>query len=327
MKFNLNQLMSNESKGLAEKEVFKVELIPIEKLHASDMNKYTVEDVTDLKGSIELMGLQQNLLVRAADDGYEVISGHRRLKAMQEINKEGNEQFKKIPCKIIRTTDDIQAELQLLLANSTTRELTGYERTYQAERLQVLLKDLKNSGFKFTGRTRQIVADMMGVSSSQVARMDSINKRLTPELKEEFKEGNINITTAYDLSRLPEEQQHEVLQEKEEGQPLTPAVAKEKREEVKEVKEEAVEVEIDQEELLFRKRLKSLFNSFGNVLEALNGVSDLGKRAKCSNEIVQLIAQMETSIPKSEEILKEEFERNQVTIFDDELKADKEELN
>lgn len=263
------------------------------------------------------MGLQQNLLVRSAGSGYEVISGHRRLKAMQGLHAEGNEQFNKIPCKIIRTTDDIQAELQLLLANSTTRELTGYERTYQAERLQVLLKDLKSSGYKFTGRTRQIVADMMGVSSSQVARMDSINKKLTPELKEEFKEGNINITTAYDLSRLPEEKQHEVLQEKEEGQPLSTAIAKEKREEVTELKKEVVAVESGQEELIFKRRLKALFNSFGNVLEALNSVPDLRDRARCSKEIIELIVRMETSMPQPEEILQEEFEKNQVTIYDE----------
>lgn len=313
-KFNLNQLLNMQSKE-PENMVFKVELIAIEKLHPSEMNEYIVQDVTDLKGSIELMGLQQNLLVRAAGSGYEVISGHRRLKAMQALHAEGNEQFKKIPCKIIRTTDDIQAELQLLLANSTTRELTGYERTYQAERLQILLKDLKSSGYKFTGRTRQIVADMMGVSSSQVARMDSINKKLTPELKEEFKEGNINITTAYELSRLPEEQQREVLQEKEEGQPLTPVVIKEKREEVEEVKSEVVAVESGQEELIFRKRLKSLFNSFGNVLESLNSVPDLKERARCSKEIIELIVQMETSVPQPDEILQEEFEKNQVTIY------------
>lgn len=242
MKFNLSQLMNDQSKGADEKErmVFKVEFIPLEKLYPSEMNKYNVQDITELKASIELMGLQQNLLVRAKGDGYEVISGHRRLKAMTELYNEGNEQFKQIPCKTIRTTDDIQAELQLLLANSTARELTDYEKTYQAARLQELLEDIKNSGYKFTGRKREIVAQLMGVSSSQIARMDSINKKLSPELKEEFSEGSINITTAYELSRLPEEKQREVAEERKEGKEITPSIAKEKRTKLKTPKEKRV---------------------------------------------------------------------------------------
>lgn len=324
MKFNMSQLMNDQSKEVGDKErmVFKIEYIPIEKLNPSKMNKYTVQDVVELKASIELMGLQQNLLVRAKGGEYEVISGHRRLKAMGELYSEGNEQFSKVPCKIMRTTDDIQAELQLLLANSTTRELTDYEKTYQAERLQELLQDLKSSGYKFTGRTREIVAQLMGVSSAQVGRMDSINKKLSPELKEEFSDGNINITTAYELSRLPEEQQQEVLDEQPVGQPLTPTIAKEKREEMieKSLEHQYFEspaVSVDEEEVLFRKHLKSMVRSFGVGLEALNGISDTVTRAKCSEEIFKLIEKMESALPKKKEIIDEEFERNQVTIYDE----------
>ena len=229
-KFNLTDLMNTQSKEAGkERVVFKIELLPIEKLQPSEMNQYSVQDVTELKASIELTGLQQNLLVRPSRSGYEVLSGHRRLKAMKALYAEGHEQFAQVPCKVERTMDDVQAELQLLLANSTTRELTDYEKTYQAQRLQELLQDIKDSGHKITGRKREIVAQLMGVSSSQVARMDSINKKLTPELKEEFSEGDINITTAYELSRLPEDVQQEVVEEKKTGKEITPAVVKEKR--------------------------------------------------------------------------------------------------
>lgn len=150
MKFNLSQLMNEKSKEAVEKDglAFKVESIPIEKLSPSEMNKYNVENVAELKASIELMGLQQNLVVREHENGFEVISGHRRLKAMSELYAEGNEQFKRIPCKIMKSLDDIQAELQLILANSTTRELTDAEKTYQAARLQELLNDLQKVDYQ-----------------------------------------------------------------------------------------------------------------------------------------------------------------------------------
>ncbi|MEG0476013.1 MAG: DUF3850 domain-containing protein, partial [Carnobacterium sp.] len=198
-----------------------------------------------------------------------------------------NEKFKKIPCKIIKSTDDIQAELQLLLANSTARELTDYEKTYQAGRLQELLQDLKKSGYQFTGRKREIVAQLMNVSSAQVQRMDSINKKLIPELKEEFKDGNMNITAAYEMSRLPEEQQEETLEESAaENKPITPSVAKEKREQVieSEQKEKPITHEISLQDNFFEaieKGIKTFVHCFNaweyreNDKLKINEVNDL----------------------------------------------------
>ncbi|WP_025114142.1 ParB/RepB/Spo0J family partition protein [Lysinibacillus fusiformis] len=227
-KFNLSQLMNPESKK--QSVAFKIEHIPLDRIQPSPNNNYSVEDVAELKASIEMYGLQQNLFVRIKDDGtYELISGHRRLKAMKELRYEGNSDFEKAPCKIIKSTDDIQAELQLILANSTTRILTDAEKTLQAARLHELLQKLQESGYQLTGRKREIVAQLMGVSSAQVQRMDSINKKLTPELKEEFSKEKINITTAYEMSRLSEEQQQEAVREFKEGKALSPAIAKEKR--------------------------------------------------------------------------------------------------
>lgn len=245
-KFNLSQLMNTESKK--QIVAFKIEHIPLDNILPSPKNNYSVDDVSELKSSIELLGLQQNLVVRIKDDGaYELISGHRRLKAMQELRNEGNKDFEKAPCKIVKSTDDIQVELQLILANSTTRVLTDAEKTKQAARLHELLQELQNSGNQLKGRKREIVAQLMGVSSSQVQRMDSINKKLAPELKEAFSEGEINITAAYEMSRLPEETQKEVVQEYREGKPLTPSVAKEKRQEIieSEQKEKSMTHELD----------------------------------------------------------------------------------
>ncbi|WP_249645739.1 MULTISPECIES: DUF3850 domain-containing protein [unclassified Lysinibacillus] len=266
-KFNLSQLMSKESQK--QSVAFKVDHIPLEKLFPSEMNKYVVKDVTELKASIELQGLQQNLVVREVEGGYEVISGHRRLKAMQELYEEGNEEFKRIPCKIQKSVDDIQAELQLIMANSTARELTDYEKTYQAARLKELLSELKKSGVQFSGRKRDIIAQLMNVSPTQIARMDSINNKLIPELKEEFSNEKINFTTAYETSRLPEEQQQEAVKEFKEGKPLTPAIAKEMQQEVvgSEQKEKPMTHELDSYSQQFeaiKAGLKTYMYGFNN---------------------------------------------------------------
>lgn len=248
MKFNLMDLMNDKSKSkesTADRaEKFEITHIDVEKLVPSEKNEYNVQDTESLKASIDLMGLQQNLLVRPIDNGrYEVISGHRRLKAISELAEAGDERFKQAPCKVIQTEDDIQAELQLLLANSTTRELTDYEKTYQAQRIYDLLHDLQASGYKIEGRKREAVAQLMGVSPSQVARMESINRKLEPELKEAFAKEEINITTAYEMSRLPKEEQQEMF-ESERLPEVTPAEVQQRRKELEEPSEQVTVHEI-----------------------------------------------------------------------------------
>jgi len=206
---------------------FKIDFIPLDNLIPSAMNKYSVADVAELKASIELIGLMQNLTVRRIEDMnlYEIISGHRRFKALQELHAGDYT----VPCNVVKTADDVEAELRLILANSTSRDLTDYERTYQAGRLKELLAEYEKNGLKITGRKREIVAELLNVSPAQVGRMESINKNLTPGLKQEYEQGNINITTAYELSKLDEAGQEAALADSQIGKSLTPDDAKKRR--------------------------------------------------------------------------------------------------
>lgn len=208
-KFNMNDLMNDKSKGNVM--AYKIDYIVIDKIRPSKMNNYSVKDISDLKASIELVGLQQNLLVSPMEDGFfDITSGHRRFKALSELVAEGKSEYEKVPCLVRKSADDILEELSLIFANSTTRVLTDYEKTFQAARLKELLESLKKSGYKFTGRTREAVAELMKVSPAQVGRMESINNHLSPELKEDFKNEKINISTAYELSKLGKGEQVKV---------------------------------------------------------------------------------------------------------------------
>ncbi|MCL2189819.1 MAG: Lar family restriction alleviation protein [Defluviitaleaceae bacterium] len=226
-RFSLDSLMNDHSKG--KKHTFTIKHYDIDLLEPSPTNFYTVDDVKDLMDSIELYGLQQNLLTQpqANSNKIKIISGERRYTALKQLVAMGKEEYKQVPCKDIVTTDDIQAEMQLILANSTSRRLTDYELTHQAARLKDLLTSLKKGGYKFTGRKRDIIADMLKVSASQINRYESINKNLSQELKEEFKNEGINVTTAYELSKISPEKQTEALNDHKSGAHLTPETAKE----------------------------------------------------------------------------------------------------
>lgn len=207
-KFNLNDILNSQSKSEPKRKGFIIQEIPIDNIIPSDKNQYGIREIEELASSIELTGLSHNLVVRDNENGtYELISGERRFNALKMLG------WTTAPCKVEKHHNDVLAELQLILSNSTSRELTDYEKTYQAGRLKELLLELKKSGHEIPGKLRDRVAEIMNVSPTQIAIMESINKNLTPEFKEEFKDGNIGISTAYELSTLSPEKQEETHQE------------------------------------------------------------------------------------------------------------------
>lgn len=220
-KFSMADLLNSKSKEVSSnKNLFKIKNININKIVPDEKNFYAVDDVTELKESVLMFGLQQNLVVREipGTDTVKIISGHRRLKVLTILAEEGYEEFQEAPCKVETDIDEIRAELQLIFANATSRELSDYEKTHQAMRMKELLTSLKNSGVKLTGRMRELVADTLKVSPSQVGRMESIDNNLSQEFKEEFKNSKVNFSTAYELSGLEEKQQEEAYKEfKEKG--------------------------------------------------------------------------------------------------------------
>ena len=214
-KFNLFDMLNDASKADINKNSFNIEFIDIEKIIPSQNNFYSIADVEELKDSIRLDGLQQNLLIRkkAASDFYELISGERRYTAIKLLIQEGREDLRLIPCKVEYNIDDIRAELQLIFANSTNRIISDYEKMQQATKLKNLLQELKKSGVELSGRLRDIVADSLNISPTQVARLESINNNLAPEFQEELKNKNINVSTASELATLPEDEQKEAYEE------------------------------------------------------------------------------------------------------------------
>lgn len=218
-KFSMADLLNAQSKAelpkapAAQKEDAGIQNIPIDLITPSPKNRFGIRDIEELAATIETVGLMHNLVVTQGPNGtYELISGERRLEALKLLVSQGKTKFSKAPCKIESSENPVITELQLLFANAATRELTDYEKTYQAQRIKDLLLELKKSGYKFQGRMREIVADMLNISPGQMGRMEIISKNLSSEFTEEFKTGKINATAAYELSRLPQEQQAEEME-------------------------------------------------------------------------------------------------------------------
>lgn len=239
-KFNINQLLGGASAQGDEsaeqqpsRSTLKVTAININKLIPSSNNFYSVDNISELKNSIERLGVLQNLTVKPLDGGnYEIIAGHRRYKACAELFNEGKPEFEYIPCVIIQAGQgEINERVLMIESNSTTRELTEWEKMKQAAELTKYYTALKQRD-NLPGRVRDLVAEALNMSATQVGRMSAINNNLAPELKSEFQEGRLGMSAAYELSSLPEDAQKEALADLQEKGGLSINDARAKRPEV-----------------------------------------------------------------------------------------------
>ncbi|MBS6503653.1 MAG: ParB N-terminal domain-containing protein [Clostridium sp.] len=217
-KFSLSEGMLNgisknieKANTLEAKNNFKVEYIAINDIKRNEKNFYEIVNVDELAEDIKMNGLNHNLVVRKLENGtYELISGERRYTALNKLVQEGNNLFALVPCKVIEA-NDIDAEIILIQANAQTRELTDLEKLEQVKRLTELYKTKKANGESISGKIRNIIANDLNLSATQVSRYESINNNLIPELKEVLESGNLTIANASEFSALSEDNQKVIL--------------------------------------------------------------------------------------------------------------------
>ena len=196
----------------------QLQYLDIDMLDANEANFYELSNLKPLADSIAMDGLQQPLVVTSEENGrYKVLSGHRRRAAilmLLEEQEESRQDLRSVPCLVRQYKSRNLAELQLILANSTARELTSSEKMKQAERIEILLYQLKEEGYQFPGRMRDQVAAACNVSAPKLARLKVIRERLIPEYMTAFEANKLPEQTAYALARMPDDFQerlHRVL--------------------------------------------------------------------------------------------------------------------
>ena len=251
----LNSISKNVKKvtELEAKEGFKLEYIDINKIHRSEKNFYEIIDIDDLAEDIKINGLNHNLVVRPTENGtYELISGERRYTALSKLVNEGNKQFASVPCKIVEL-NDLDAEIVLIQANAQTRELSEAEKLKQVQRLSELYKAKKANGEK-VGKIREVIANDLKLSPTQVGRYERINNNLIQELKELLEQGNLSTSNASEFSTLSEESQKGILEILNKNISLS-------KEEAISLKQELKRVELQKEEEIKTKNSLIRYNS------------------------------------------------------------------
>ena len=184
-------------------------------------NFYSVEDVQDLKQSIELLGVLQPLLVtdEEEDGKRRIIAGHRRRLAVMQLVDEGKERFRRVPILIKPKKNAILDRLALIMANRF-REKTDWERMTEALETEKLVLELKES-MNIPGRTRDLLAEIIETSPAQVGRYKAIYNNIIPELMAEFKANRIVVSVIYEASGLPKDYQKQAAEVFRENEVLT----------------------------------------------------------------------------------------------------------
>ena len=194
----------------------QIEYIDIDRIDDDPNNFYELSSLDELAANIELLGLQQPIRVRPNPENPDrviIVTGHRRRAAIRQLVDDGRADLREIPC--IRERAESSAalqELRLIYANSDTRKLTSAEISKQAERVELLLYQLKEEGYEFPGRMRDHVAEACKVSKSKLSRLKIIRENLLPQLKKLWEKGRMNEAVAYACAQCPADMQKQLIE-------------------------------------------------------------------------------------------------------------------
>ena len=313
----LNGISKNTRKveEFKAKDNFKIDYINIDRIKRNEKNFYEIVDIESLAEDIKLNGLNHNLVVRKLDnDMYELISGERRYTALNKLINEGNKEFNLVPCKVIES-NDIDSEIILIQANAQSRELTEVEKLTQVERLKELYKIKKKNGEKVPGKIRDIIANDLKLSPTQVGRYERINNKLIPELKAVIEQGNLTIANASEFSSLSEENQRVILRIIDDKTNMSKQEAVDLKNKLKKIEEEK-ELELKKAYEEKELELKRLEEEKKNQVSKLKSENENLKK-KLDNNIEEERKEIEGQI----KIEFEEKLKNEKVILEEELKS------
>lgn len=188
----------------------RVKILPVNELVPFKDHPFKIlddEDMHKLIESIKEYGVYTPLMARPLPNGngYELISGHRRLAACESLGIE------EIPV-IVRNMSDDEAVIAMVDANLQRESVLPSEKAFaykmklEAMKRQGKRNDLASNQLGRKLETAEIIGQKTGDSKNQVRRYIRLT-HLIPELLEKVDNGKIAFNPAVEISFLTEEEQ------------------------------------------------------------------------------------------------------------------------
>ena len=199
----------------------RAEFLPIDKLRPFENHPFRVKDdaeMDQLVFSVLTQGLLTPIVVRKTDtEEYEVISGHRRLRACQKAGIET------VPA-LIYSMDRDAAIIALVDSNLHREHLLPSEKAFAYKmKMEAMNHQGRTSGQLGQKWTRDSMANESDDSSRQIQRYIRLTY-LIPEILQMVDEKKIALTPAVELSYLTESEQRDLL-ETMESEDCTPSLS------------------------------------------------------------------------------------------------------
>ena len=199
----------------------RAEFLPIDKLRPFENHPFRVKDdaeMDQLVFSVLTQGLLTPIVVRKTDtEEYEVISGHRRLRACQKAGIET------VPA-LIYSMDRDAAIIALVDSNLHREHLLPSEKAFAYKmKMEAMSHQGTSSQLGTKLRTDELIAQQSGESRNQIQRYIRLTY-LIPEILQMVDEQKIALTPAVELSYLTESEQRDLL-ETMESEDCTPSLS------------------------------------------------------------------------------------------------------
>ena len=189
-----------------EESAMEIEIDKIKSFSGHPFKVIDDEKMQDLIESISESGVLTPVLIRPdRNDGYEMISGHRRMHAAQKAG------LITIPAIVREMTYD-EAVIAMVDANIQREELLPSEKAFaykmklEAMKRQGSRTDLTLSQNETKLRSDEILSKQVGESRAQVQRYIRLTE-LIPDLLELVDKKRLNFTIAVDISYIPQDVQ------------------------------------------------------------------------------------------------------------------------
>ena len=207
----------------------KIEYLNLDLLHPFENNPFQSVDESEydeLRDSVMEFGIITPLIVNKSDNGYEIISGHRRWQIAKELKLD-------VVPVYVREFSKEEAVINFVDCNLSrgkilpSEKARAYKMKHDAIKKQGARTDLTSSqvGTKF--RSDEKLAETMPDSRMQIQRYIRLNN-LQPALLDMVDEKRIAFIPAVELSYLTEEEQCNLI-ETIESEDCTPSLSQAQR--------------------------------------------------------------------------------------------------
>lgn len=155
-------------------QVQQIEIAKIRPNKYQPRSIFSEEKIEELARTIHTHGVIQPIVIRKVEDGYEIIAGERRFRAMKSLD------WQQVPA-IIRNLDDKETASIALIENLQREELTPIEEAYAYEKLLELHSLTQEALAQRIGKGQSTVANKLRLLKLPQEVQDAIMDKLISE--------------------------------------------------------------------------------------------------------------------------------------------------